>query len=58
MPRWEGQLRQRRGRVSNLGVRNAGEKASLQYKRSLLRRLADGDGLKRESIGRWDYLLD
>jgi hypothetical protein len=34
MPRWEGQLRQRRNEVSNLGVVNAELKASLQYKRS------------------------
>jgi len=58
MPRWEGQLRQRRGRVPNLGVENAGEKASLQYKRSYFVDWRMVDGLKRESIGRWDYLLD
>ena len=58
MPRWEGQLRQRRGQVSNLGVDNAGEKASLQYKRSYFVDWRMVDGLKRESLGRWDYLLD
>ncbi len=58
MPRWEGQLRQRRGRVPNLGVENAGGKASLQYKRSYFVDWRMVDGLKRESLGRWDYLLD
>jgi hypothetical protein len=58
MPRWEGQLRQRQGRVSNLGVPNVGEKASLQYKRGYFVDWRIVDGLKRESIGRWDYLLD
>jgi len=58
MPRWEGQLRQRQGQVSNLGVDNAGEKASLQYKRSYFVDWRMVDGLRRESLGRWDYLLD
>ena len=58
MPRWEGQLRQRQGRVTNLGIENAGEKASLQYKRSYFVDWRMVDGLKRESLGRWDYLLD
>jgi len=34
MPRWEGQGRQRRGAVDNLGTVNRGLKASQQYKRS------------------------
>jgi len=58
MPRWEGQLRQRRGRVTNLGVQNAGEKASLQYKRAYFVDWRIVDRLKRESLRRWDYLLD
>ena len=37
---------------------NAGEKASLQYKRSYFVDWRMVDGLKRESLGRWDYLLD
>jgi hypothetical protein len=58
MPRWEGQLRQRQGRVSNLGVENAGEKPSLQYKRSYFVDWRMVDRLKRESLDRFDYLLD
>jgi len=58
MPRWEGQLRQRRGQVPNLGVENAGEKPPLQYKRSYFVDWRMVDNLKRESLGRWDYLLD
>jgi hypothetical protein len=58
MPRWEGQLRQRRGVVSNLGIANAGTKASLQYKRSYFIDWRVVDALKRESLDRWDYLLD
>ena len=58
MPRWEGQQRQRRGQVPNLGVENTGDKASLQYKRSYFVDWRMVDGLKRESLGRWDYLLD
>jgi hypothetical protein len=58
MPRWEGQLRQRQGRVANLGVQNAGEKAALQYKRAFFVDWRIVDRLKRESLHRWDYLID
>ena len=58
MPRWEGQLRQRRGEVSNLGADNRGLKASLQYKRSYFVDWRVLDAYKRETMPRWDYLLD
>jgi hypothetical protein len=58
MPRWEGQLRQRRGQVTNLGISNAGEKPSLQYKRAFFVDWRVVDRLKSESLARWDYLLD
>jgi mannose-6-phosphate isomerase class I len=58
MPRWEGQLRQRRGEVDNLGVRNRGLKASLQYKRSFFIDWRVADQLKRRTMSRWDFLLD
>jgi mannose-6-phosphate isomerase class I len=58
MPRWEGQLRQRRGEVDNLGVRNRGLKASLQYKRSFFIDWRVADRLKRATMARWDFLLD
>jgi mannose-6-phosphate isomerase class I len=58
MPRWEGQLRQRRGEVDNLGVRNRGCKASLHYKRSFFIDWRICDRLKRQTMARWDFLLD
>lgn len=58
MPRWEGQLRQRRGEADNLGVRNRGTKAALQYKRSFFIDWRVADRLKQRTMSRWDYLLD
>lgn len=58
MPRWEGQLRQRRGEVDNLGVPNRGLKGSLQYKRSFFVDWRVCDRLKSETLARWDFLLD
>ncbi len=58
MPRWEGQLRQRRNEVSNLGVENKELKASLQYKRSFFIDWRVCDRLKQQTMERWDFLLD
>ncbi len=58
MPRWEGQLRQRRGEVDNLGVPNRGLKGSLQYKRSFFVDWRVCDRLKQDTLNRWDFLLD
>ncbi len=58
MPRWEGQLRQRRNEVSNLGVNNRELKASLQYKRSFFIDWRVCDRLKQRTMERWDFLLD
>jgi len=58
MPRWEGQLRQRRGEVDNLGTRNRGFKPSLQYKRSFSIDWRVADRLKQETMRNWDFLLD
>ncbi|TSA30296.1 MAG: mannose-6-phosphate isomerase [Verrucomicrobiaceae bacterium] len=58
MPRWEGQLRQRRGEADNLGTRNRGLKASLQYKRSFFIDWRVADRLKQETMEKWDCLLD
>ncbi len=58
MPRWEGQLRQRRSEVGNLGVDNAGLKAALQYKRSFFVDWRVCDRLKKATLARWDFLLD
>lgn len=58
MPRWEGQLRQRRNEVSNLGVHNADLKASLQYKRSFFVDWRVCDRWKRPLLKRADFFLD
>ena len=58
LPRWENQLRQRAGRVDNLGVQNGGEKASLQYKRAYFVDWRVIDRVRRETLDRWDFLLD
>lgn len=58
MPRWEGQLRQRRGEVDNLGVSNRGLKASLQYKRSFFIDWRVADRHKCDTMERWDWFLD
>ena len=58
MPRWEEQLRQRRGETGNLGVENAGTKASLLYKRSFFIDWRACDRLKKATMERWDFLLD
>lgn len=58
MPRWEGQLRQRRGEVSNLGTANRGLKASLQYKRAYFVDWRVCGRVKKQTLSRWDFLLD
>lgn len=58
MPRWEGQLRQRRGEADNLGTRNRGLKASMQYKRSFFIDWRVADRHKVATLASWDYLLD
>ena len=58
MPRWEGQLRQRRGEADNLGTQNRGTKASLQYKRSFFIDWRVADRHKQKTMTAWDFLLD
>jgi hypothetical protein len=58
MPRWEGQCRQRQDKVSNLGVVNRDIKASLQYKRSFFIDWRVCDRLKKDTMDRWNFLLD
>ncbi len=58
MPRWEGQLRQRRDEVGNLGVSNATLKASLQYKRSFFVDWRVCDRWKKPLLERADAFLD
>ncbi|WP_205702915.1 class I mannose-6-phosphate isomerase [Botryobacter ruber] len=58
MPRWELQLRYRRQEISNLGLQNKGEKASLQYKRGFFVDWRVADRHKKELLTRLDYVLD
>lgn len=58
MPRWEGQLRQRRNEVPNLGTNNPTLKASLQYKRAFFIDWRVCDKLKRKGFHTWDFYLD
>ncbi len=58
MPRWEGQLRQRRDEVNNLGVNNKGFKASLQYKRSFFVDWRVCDKHKKTLMDHWDLVID
>jgi len=58
MPRWEGQLRQRRNEVNNLGVNNKSLKASLQYKRSFFVDWRVCDRHKRTLMDTWDLVVD
>jgi mannose-6-phosphate isomerase class I len=58
LPRWEAQLRFRRGETSNLGAGNRGQAASLQYKRAFFVDWRVADRWKRPLIARWDFVLD
>lgn len=58
MPRWEGQLRQRRNEVPNLGVPNHELRGSLKYKRSFFVDWRVCDRLKQRTMAHWDFLLD
>lgn len=58
MPRWELQLRYRRKEVNNLGLKNKGEKPSLQYKRGFFVDWRVADKIKKSTLAQWDYVLD
>jgi len=58
MTRWEGQLRQRRNEVSNLGVNNKELKASLQYKQAYFVDWRVVDRHKRTLMDKWDFVVD
>ncbi len=58
MPRWEGQLRQRRNEVPNLGAENHTLKASLKYKRAFFVDWRVCDRQKRRTMAKWDFVLD
>jgi mannose-6-phosphate isomerase class I len=58
MARWEIQLRMRNNQVNNLGLENREESTEEQYKRGFFLDWRICDRLKRETMEKWDYLLD
>ena len=58
MARWEIQLRFRTDKAANVGLDNATERATLQYKRAFFADWRICDRFKRKLMARWDYLLD
>lgn len=58
MARWEIQLRQRAKEISNLGLNNCGERASLKYKRGYFVDWRIADRLKRQLFAEIDFFLD
>jgi mannose-6-phosphate isomerase class I len=58
MPRWEIQLRYRRGEVGNLGADNNGDEFSYKYKRAFFVDWRVCDRLKMELFDAMDYVLD
>lgn len=58
MARWELQRRQREDLISNLGLRNFDERASLKYKRAFFLDWRAADRTKQELLPRIDFLLD
>lgn len=58
MARWEIQTRQRSNEISNLGVENRTERASLKYKRAFFVDWRAADRLKKHLLPKIDFLLD
>jgi mannose-6-phosphate isomerase class I len=58
MARWEIQQRMRRNEVNNLGIRNREEHPEIKYKRGYFVDWRICDRLKKETMHRWDYVLD
>ncbi len=58
MPRWELQLRFRNNQISNLGVYNANDDFSYQYKRAFFVDWRVLDRHKVSTFNSWDYVLD
>lgn len=58
MARWEIQLRMRKNLVDNLGLQNKEESTEEQYKRGYFLDWRICDRLKKETMEKWDYLLD
>ncbi|HEX9713815.1 MAG TPA: class I mannose-6-phosphate isomerase [Actinomycetota bacterium] len=58
MPRWESQLRMRRGEFTNLGAANAGVRWQQQYKRAYFVDWRVADRHKRALLARLDFTVD
>ncbi len=58
MARWEIQQRMRRNEVDNLGISNKEELFELKYKRGYFVDWRICDRLKKETMLRWDFVLD
>ena len=58
LARWEVQQRQRRGEIGNLAADNAGERASLLYKRAFFLDWRAADRLKTELLDDIGFFLD
>lgn len=58
MPRWEIQMRSRRHEVTGIGVDNAADAPSVQYKRGYFLDWVICDALKRRIMDRVDFWLD
>ncbi len=58
MPRWEIQLRFRRNEISNLGLNNKTQRASLQYKQAFFVDWRVCDRHKKNLMPKWDLIID
>ena len=58
LPRWEIQQMQRRNEITNLGLDNQHESAGLKYKRGYFIDWRVADRIKKEMLGKFDFLLD
>jgi len=58
MARWEIQQRMRRNEVDNLGIRNREEPLGMKYRRAYFVDWRICDRVKKETMHRWDYVLD
>ena len=58
MARWEIQQRMRRNEIDNLGISNKNEHFELQYKRGFFVDWRVCDRLKKQTVDKWDYVLD
>lgn len=58
MSRWTIQMRFRNNEISNVGIENKNERASIQYKRGFFVDWRICDRFKKGLMHKWDYVLD